>query len=105
MRQNPCRYCSSSTEYNGKHYMSLSNEKCVKCKHIVEHKNYLKQKRMFEEGEPITTLDELLKQTWVIWHHSTKHIEVIKNNTINTVLRWLEIGAIRKAVRRNIDET
>ena len=105
MRQNPCRYCSSSTEYNGKHYMSFSNEKCAKCKHIIEHKKYLEQKRMFEEGELITTIDELLKQTWVIWYHSTRHIEVIKNNTINTVLKWLEVGAIRKAIRRNIDET
>ena len=60
---------------------------------------------MFEEGEQITTLDELLNQKWVMWYHSTRHIEVIKNNTINTVLKWLEVGAIRKAIRRKCDET
>ena len=104
MKQNPCRYCSSAYEYKGKHYPSLSNS-CGECNYIIEHKEYLQSKRMFEEGEQITTLDELLKQTWVMWYHSTRHIEVIKNNTINTVLKWLEVGAIRKAIRRNSDET
>ena len=103
MKQNPCRYCSSAYEYKGKHYPSFSNS-CGECTYITEHKKYLQSKRMFEEGEQITTLDELLKQTWVMWYHSTKHIEVIKNNTINTVLKWLEVGAIRKAIRRSSDE-
>lgn len=104
MKQNPCRYCSSALEHKGKHHMSYSGKECSKCEYIVEHKKYLESKRMFEEGEQITSLDELLKQTWVMWYHSTKHIEVIKNNTINTVLKWLEVGAIRKAIRRNFDE-
>ena len=104
MKQNPCRYCSSAYEHKGKHYPSFSNS-CGECTYITEHKKYLQSKRMFEEGEQITTLDELLKQTWVMWYHSTKHIEVIKNNTINTVLKWLEVGAIRKAIRRSSDET
>ena len=104
MKQNPCRYCSSAYEHKGKHYPSFSNS-CGECTYITEHKKYLQSKRMFEEGEQITTLDELLKQTWVMWYHPTKHIEVIKNNTINTVLKWLEVGAIRKAIRRKGDET
>ena len=104
MKQNPCRYCSSAYEYKGKHYPSFSNS-CGECTYITEHKKYLQSKRMFEEGEQITTLDELLKQTWVMWYHSTRHIEVIKNNKINTVLKWLEVGAIRKAIRRKCDET
>ena len=104
MKQNPCRYCSSAYEHKGKHYPSFSNS-CEECTYITEHKKYLQSKRMFEEGEQITTLDELLKQTWVMWYHSTRHIEVIKNNKINTVLKWLEVGAIRKAIRRSGDET
>ena len=104
MKQNPCRYCSSAYERKGKHYPSFSNS-CGECTYITEYKKYLQSKRMFEEGEQITTLDELLKQTWVMWYHSTKHIEVIKNNTINTVLKWLEVGTIRKAIRRSGDET
>ena len=104
MKQNPCRYCSSAYEHKGKHYPSFSNS-CGECTYITEHKKYLQSKRMFEEGEQITTLDELLKQTWVMWYHSTRHIEVIKNNTINTVLKWLEVGAIRKAIRRSGHET
>ena len=103
MKQNPCRYCSSAYEHKGKHYPSFSNS-CGECTYITEHKKYLQSKRMFEEGEQITTLDELLNQTLVMWYHSTRHIEVIKNNTINTVLKWLEVGAIRKAIRRSSDE-
>ena len=100
MRQNPCRYCSSSVEVNGKHYPSYISEKCCECDYRKQHLEYLKKNRKFEEGEPITSLEELLKQEWVMWYHSTNHIEVIKHTQLSTVLRWLEIGAFHKAIRK-----
>lgn len=100
MRQNPCRYCSSSVELNGKHYPSCSSEKCCECGYRKQHMEYLKKNRKFEEGEPITSLEELLKQEWVMWYHSTKHIKVIKHTQLSTVLEWLENGAFHKAIRK-----
>lgn len=83
---------------------NIFTERCSKCELIKEHKRYLKSKRKFDEGESITTLDELLEQEWVMWFHSTRHIEVIKSNQLRTVLKWLEIGAIRKAIRKTEKE-
>ena len=70
------------------------------CKNLTEHKEYLKAQRKFIEGEPITDLSELLEQEWVMWHHRPKHIEVIKHTQICIVLKWLEIGAFSKAIRK-----
>ena len=61
---------------------------------------YLKRNRKFEEGEQITSLEELLKQKWVMWYHNTRHIEVIKNAQLSTVLKWLDNGAFHKAIRK-----
>lgn len=99
MRQNPCRYCSSSVDIKGKHFASFS-EKCCECDYRKKHMEYLKKHRKFDEGEPIMSLDELLKQEWVMLYHITKHIEVIKNAQLSTVLKWLENGAIHKAIRK-----
>lgn len=63
----------------------------------------MQSQRKFVEGELITSLDELLKQDWVMWYHNTKHIEVIKHTQFATVLHWLEIGAFRKAIRKNVE--
>ncbi len=100
MKQNPCRYCSLSVKVNGKHYPSCFSEKCCECDYRKQHLEYLKKNRKFEEGEPITSLEELLKQEWVMWYHNTKHIEVIKYNQLSTVLKWLDNGAFRKAIRK-----
>lgn len=99
MKANPCRYCALSMEYKGRH-CSGSDEKCRNCKNHIEHRKYLLSKRKFIEGEPITNIDELLQQEWVMWYHATKHIKVIRNLKLNTVLMFLEIGAFRKAIRK-----
>ena len=99
MKQNPCRYCSSSVEVNGKHYPSCFSE-CCECDYRKQHLEYLKKNRKFEEGEPITSLEELLKQKWVMWYHNTRHIEVIKHAQLSTVLKWLGNGAFHKAIRK-----
>ena len=37
-----------------------------------------------------------------MWFGLTRHIEVIKHAQLSTILMWLEMGAIRKAVRRDV---
>lgn len=103
MKQNPCRYCDLSTEVYGKYYSSHL-EQCRDCENLKKHKEYLKAHRKFIEGDPITDLNELLQQEWVMWYHQTKHIEVIKSVQLRIVLRWLEIGAFRKAIRKESEE-
>ena len=103
MKQNPCRYCTLSTEISGKFYSSHL-EKCRECKNLKKHREYLKAHRKFIEGEPITDLTELLQQEWVMWYHQTKHIEVIKSMQLRIVLRWLEMGAFRKAIKKESEE-
>ena len=99
MKQNPCRYCALSDEFEGK-YVPSDDIKCVGCKNLKKHREHLKAHRKFIEGEPITDLTELLQQEWVMRYHQTKHIEVFKSMQIRIVLRWLEIGAFRKAIRK-----
>lgn len=104
--RNPCRYCASSyyDARTGRRIPNMFTEVCSKCEWIDEHKKYLKSKRKFTEGEIITTLDELLEQEWVMWFHSTRHIEVIKSVQLRTVLKWLKLGAIRKAIKKEEKE-
>lgn len=103
MKQNPCRYCALSTEIFGKHYSSHL-EKCRDCENLKKHKEYLKAHRKFVTGDPITDLSELLEQEWVMWYHQTKHIEVFKSKPLRIISQWLEIGAFRKAIRKESEE-
>lgn len=103
MRQNPCRYCALSVETRYGHRPSYFNN-CLDCENRKKHEEYLKSQRKFIEGEPITDLTELLQQEWVMWHHRAKHIEVFKSMQLRGVLWFLEIGAFRKAVRKESEE-
>ena len=103
MKQNPCRYCALSTKTRYGHKPSHDNE-CVDCENLKKHKEYLKAHRKFVEGDPITDLSELLEQEWVMWYHKPRHIEVIKHTQLSTVLKWLEIGAFRKAIKKESEE-
>lgn len=103
MKQNPCRYCELSLTYNGRHSPRCDG-KCAECENIKAHREYLKSQRKFIEGEAITTFGELLKQEWVMWYHNSRHIEAIKSVPIRTVLHWLEVGAFRKAIRKESEE-
>jgi hypothetical protein len=55
---------------------------------------------MFEPGDPITELSELLNQEWVIWHGRTKHIEMFRSMPVRTVEQFIKNGAFRKAIRK-----
>lgn len=103
MRQNPCRYCRLSEKIREKHYPSYKPE-CKDCENLKAHQKYLESKRQFVEGELITGLQELLEQEWVMWNHSTKHIETFKSMPVRTVLKFLEYGAISKAIRKESEE-
>lgn len=103
MKRNPCRYCALSTKTRYGHKPSHDNE-CVDRENLKKHVAYLDEHRKFIEGELITDLTELLEQEWVMWYHQTKHIEVIKHTQLSTVLGLLEIGAFRKAIRKEREE-
>lgn len=97
--RNPCRYCVAAFVRKNSHLPSLKNE-CLTCQYQKEHREYLESKRMFEPGDPITELSELLKQEWVIWHGRTKHIEMFRSMSVRTVEQFIKNGAFRKAVRK-----
>ena len=99
LSRNPCRYCVAAIEYKGRHSPSFTVE-CQQCKNRKEYNEYLNQKRMFIPGEPITSLEDLLKEDWVIWHGHTKHIEMFRSMSIRTVEMFLRNGAFNKAIRK-----
>ena len=67
---------------------------------IGKHREELDKRRMFKQGEPITTLDDLLKETWVIVYGRTWHIKAILNWQTKIVLSDLEKGYIYKAIKK-----
>lgn len=97
--RNPCRYCVASIERKGRHSPSFTVE-CQQCKYRKEYEEHLDSKRMFVPGEVITTLEELLKQEWVIWYGYTKHVEIFRSMQIRVVEMFIRNGAFRKAIRR-----
>lgn len=99
MKRNPCRHCDSSFNNKGRHMPSYSKE-CLNCEKLKRHREYLKSVRKFEEGDVITSLQELLECTWVMWGGSTKHIEVFKSMPLRAVLQLIKCGAIKKAVEK-----
>ena len=97
LKVNPCRYCALHTVYKGRCEPSYK-EQCKNCDNILKHREYLKSQRKFEVGEPITDLDELLSQTWVMFYGRVKHIKVIKNFQLATIEKLIESNAFRKAI-------
>ncbi len=67
---------------------------------IKKHREELDKRRMFTQGEPITTLDELLNETWVIVYGRTWHTKAILNLQTKIVLSDLEKGYIYKAIKK-----
>ena len=97
--RNPCQYCVASVSYKNRHYPNYTIE-CQRCEHNKAHKAYLESKRMFTAGEPITTMEELLQQEWVIWHGATKHIEMFRSMPVRTVEMFLKNGSLKKAIKK-----
>ena len=100
IRQNPCRYCALGyTDKYGRSYPSFRDE-CYQCENNKKHKEYLTSQRKFQQGDPITTMDDLLNQKWVIWNGFTKHIEFIKSFQLRFVFDMLNKKTIYKAIGR-----
>ena len=97
--RNPCQYCVAAAVYKNKHLPSFVVE-CKQCKPRKEHEEYLASKRKFEPGEPITDLQTLLSQEWVIWHGATKHIEMFRSMPVRTVEQFIKNGAFKEAIRK-----
>jgi len=104
MKQNPCRYCALSRERNGRHYPPFRDE-CYKCESEKKHKEYLALKRKYERGEAITSLAELLEQTWVFCGYADRpmHIEAVKSWQVRIVLNVLEKKHFYKAIKKNME--
>jgi hypothetical protein len=68
---------------------------------IKKHREELDKRRMFMQGDTITTIDELLKETWVICYGRTWHIKALMNLQLKCVLGFFEAGNIYKAIRKD----
>ena len=68
---------------------------------IGKHREELDKRRMFSKGEQITTLEELLNETFVILHGRTWHIEAVKSLQMRIVLDWVKYGRFYKAIRKD----
>ena len=68
---------------------------------LKKHREQLDKRRIFSQGEKITSLEELLKETWVICYGRTWHIKALMNLQLKCVLDWLEAGHICKAIRKD----
>lgn len=103
MKSNPCRRCEKAFVWKNRHMPSFSKEDCKKCEKIKSHKKYLESKRKYIAGDLITSIDELLEQKeWVMWGDGIKHISVIKNLQLNTVIRFIGLGYFRKAIKKEV---
>ena len=99
MRPNPCYDCDKSVVWQNRHYTKHMSF-CKSCKKRMKYEADLQSKRKYEAGDPIVSLDELIKQKWVIWNGSTKNIEIVKSLQLRTVLQLLERGMFKKAIRK-----
>lgn len=99
MRPNPCYDCDKSVVWQNRHYPKHMSF-CKSCKKRMKYEADLQSKRKYEAGDPIVSVDELLKQKLVIWNGSTKNIEIVKSLQLRTVLQLLERGMFKKAIRK-----
>lgn len=102
MKQNPCRYCSSSYEYKGRHiagWICRGN-----CEHYKKHQQYLESQRKFKIGERITSMDELMEQerVYIGMSRVSKSIEIIKSWQYRSIVSVLERGGFYKAIRKGV---
>lgn len=102
MKRNPCKDCIHAyrDERTKRFFPSFLSPYCERCEDSKKHKEYLESKRKFYPGEQIYSVDELLKEEWVMWNGYTKHIEVIKSMTLRTVETFIKHGAFQKAIRK-----
>jgi hypothetical protein len=55
-------------------------------------------KKKFKKGNPIRSLDELIKQRWVMWGDSPRHMGFVGSMQMRTVDRLLQLGYFSYAI-------
>ena len=55
-------------------------------------------KKKFKKGKPIRSLDELIKQKWVMWGDSPRHMGFVVSMQLRTVDRLMQIGYFSYAI-------
>ncbi len=100
MKSNPCRRCDKAFVWKNRHMPTYKDE-CFQCEKLIAHKQYLETQRKYTAGEPIKDIEELLEQEFVMWYRTIRHIEVIKHTQLSCVLKWIDGGVLRKAVKKN----
>lgn len=55
-------------------------------------------KKKFKKGKPIRSLDELMKQKWVMWGDSPRHMGFVGSMQMRTVDRLMQLGYFSYAI-------
>jgi hypothetical protein len=55
-------------------------------------------KKKFKKGNPIRSLDELMKQKWVMWGDSPRHMGFVGSMQMRTVDRLMRLGYFSYAI-------
>lgn len=55
-------------------------------------------KKKFKKGKPIRSLDELIKQKWVMWGDSPRHMGFVGSMQMRTVDRLMQLGYFSYAI-------
>ena len=97
MKKPDCKKCR---EENGHELPENSYANCMECERMKKYQAYLKGKRLFNQGDTINSINELLDQEWVLVFGRGKHIKAIMNMSLRTVLNFLERGNFRRAIRK-----
>jgi len=90
---------TNDLEYSYKEILSFKDVYEKVKKHIEK----LEKNRKYHKGEQIKNLDELLKQQYVYFFSSIRHIEVIKSLQLRFVLNALEINIFHFAIKKEND--
>jgi hypothetical protein len=55
-------------------------------------------KKKFKKGKPIRSLDELIKQKWIMWGDSPRHMGFVGSMQMRTVDRLMQLGFFSYAI-------
>lgn len=100
---NPCTKCVNAKHFPkgtaGKRNYHVCKDS-IDCDKIVKYKEYLQSKRIYERGEVIMDLSELLTQEFVFIYGAPKHIQFVKQQKLSTLLQLLKFKKIYKADKK-----
>lgn len=101
--KNPCANCKDAKHFViGKtktrhcHYCTASTV----CDKYIKYRELLQSKRKYEQGEPISNINELLEQEFVYVFGGIRHIEVVKHLQLATIISMIFGKRIYKAIKK-----